>query len=305
MTEAVGRQAALIERFWWFTFWSTAAVFVLVMVALAWAVWHRRDGIERTDRTLGRGVIVAVVATAGYLFVYLVLDLVTGRALVGMERENALSIRVTGHQWWWEIEYEDSLPSRRLLTANELHIPVGRPVRIELASTDVIHSLWMPRLHGKRDLVPGRTNEIWIRADSAGVWEGQCAEFCGHQHANMRLVVVAEESARFQRWYDAQLQPALPPATVLAGEGLHVFLTRQCVMCHAVRGTQAGGRVAPDLTHIASRLTIAAGTLPNTRGHMAGWIVDPQRIKPGVRMPPNPMTPGEQQALLAYLEGLR
>jgi cytochrome c oxidase subunit II len=231
---------------------------------------------------------------------------VTARAVAEPRTdEPVLHIKVTGHQWWWEVEYEDTMPARRLLTANELYIPVGRYVRITTRSADVIHALWVPKLAGKRDMIPGDTSHVWLKADREGVFHGRCAEFCGHQHAHMALTVVALPEPEFDTWYEQQLQPAAPPADSLRQAGLELFVTRSCVLCHTVRGTAAGARVAPDLTHVASRMHIAAGTLPNTRGNLGGWITDPQSIKPGSRMPPTALTGTELQALLAFLEGLR
>jgi cytochrome c oxidase subunit 2 len=191
-----------------------------------------------------------------------------------------------------------------VVTANEIHIPVGRPVLINTHSQDVIHSFWMPELHGKRDLIPGHPSAIWLQADRPGVFQGQCAEFCGLQHAHMRLIVVAEPEETFQAWLEAQRQSAQPPRDPLAERGMHVFVSGPCALCHAIRGTDAAGHVAPDLTHIASRATLAAGTLPNTPGHLAGWIIDSQSVKPGNAMPSMSLSPEDLQALLAYLGNL-
>jgi cytochrome c oxidase subunit 2 len=170
---------------------------------------------------------------------------------------------------------------------------------------DVIHSFWVPNLHGKKDMIPGQVNTFWLQADRPGVFRGQCAEFCGFQHANMALYVVAEPEDQFARWQAQQRQPAPEPATDAQRKGRDVFMASSCVLCHAVAGTSAGGVTGPNLTHVASRLSLAAGTLPNTRGHLAGWIVDPQLQKPGNNMPPNLLSPHELQALLSYLETLR
>jgi cytochrome c oxidase subunit 2 len=173
-------------------------------------------------------------------------------------------------------------------------------------STDVIHSFWVPNLHGKKDMIPGYTNDTWIQADSAGVYRGQCGEYCGYQHAHMALIVTAEPEAAFERWYANQLAPAAPPSDSSVKRGHDVFVSNSCMMCHAISGEPlAGSNVGPDLTHFASRPTIAAGTLPNTRGHLAGWIVDPQRIKPGAQMPPNSLSPADLNALLDYLRSLK
>ena len=212
---------------------------------------------------------------------------------------------MTGYQWWWDVRYEDSLPIRRLRTANEIHIPVGRPVRLLLESGDVNHSFWVPRLQGKLDLIPGQTNTLWLQADEPGVYQGQCAEYCGEQHAHMGLLVVAQPPDEFARWYEGQLAGAAEPTDSLRRRGQEVFTGSGCALCHAVRGTGAMAAVGPDLTHLASRRTLGAGMVPNTRGYLGGWIVNPQAIKPGNRMPAMPLSGPELQALLAYLEGLQ
>jgi cytochrome c oxidase subunit 2 len=214
-----------------------------------------------------------------------------------------LTIKVTAHQYWWQVEYQGGdAPSAWVTGANELYLPIGEPVRLQLTSADVIHSLWIPSLHGKRDLIPGRTAETWIQADRAGVFRGECAEFCGLEHARMALEVVAVTPAEHAAWLDRQREPARSPDSRQAMRGREVFMSQTCAMCHTVAGTPAGGTAGPDLTHVASRGTLAAGTIPNTRGHLAGWIADPHRIKPGARMPGNLMAPEDLQALVAYLE---
>ena len=287
---------------------TSAVVFVLVVATLFWATLRRRrveePSDDRRERSMRTGVIVATAATTIILFVFLILDLSVGRAITTNPGPEALQVRVTGHQWWWEIQYRDSLPQNWATTANEIHVPVGRPVLFELRSTDVIHSLWPPNLNGKRDLIPGNENSIWFQADSAGVYRGQCAEFCGHQHAKMAFLIVAEPPDSFSAWLVRQRDTAMTPTDSVALRGQEVFLSSSCVMCHAIGGTPAGSRIGPDLTHLASRRTIAAGTLPNTRGNLAGWIVNPQAIKPGVRMPSTRLDSDDLQALLTYLETL-
>ena len=306
----MGPQAARIALLWWLMLGAAAVVFTFVVAWMLWAILrHRRTwDVERKpsdERRLALAVSGAVAATVAVLLVFLIADFSTARAVGTLPNEEPLRIEVIGHQWWWEVHYPDTVPVRRVTTANEIHIPVGRPVVLETTSRDVIHSLWVPNLHGKKDLVPGHTSVTWFQADTPGVYRGQCAEFCGHQHAHMALVVVAEEPSRFEEWLEGQRRAAAPPADSLLRRGEQVFLSGTCVMCHTVRGTPAGGRVGPDLTHIASRLTIAAGTMRNTRGSLAAWVSDPQRIKPGVRMPPNQLTPADLHALLGYLESLR
>src|ERR1051326_3475232 len=188
-------------------------------------------------------------------------------------------VEVTASQWWWAIRYPNSDPSQIVITANEIHIPVGRAVMVREVALDVIHSFWVPNLQGKIDLIPSRVNTVWIQADHAGRFRGQCAEFCGLQHAHMALWVVAEAPEQFKKWMDHQLQPAVPPSDPAKAQGQHVFLDSACALCHAITGTSAAGQNGPDLTHFGSRLTIAAGTLPNNKGNMGGWISDPQTIK--------------------------
>jgi cytochrome c oxidase subunit 2 len=309
--EPGGPHAALIRDALWHPMFAVAAVtFVLVVGALVWAVLRQHGTDPRPEdppreARLGRAVGVATLATTGVLFVILVLSSTTGRAITATPGHGALQVRVTGHQWWWEVQYRDSLPQHWVTTANEIHIPVGRPVVVELVSTDVIHSFWPPSLSGKRDLIPGRENSLWLQADSAGEYRGQCAEFCGHQHAKMGFLVVAEPPDSFARWLTLQRDTAATPTDSLATRGREVFLGASCPMCHAIAGTPAGSRAGPDLTHLAGRRTIAAGTLPNTRGNLAGWIIDPQAFKPGAKMPSNAMGSADLQALLAYLETLR
>jgi cytochrome c oxidase subunit II len=308
--DPAGPQAMLLDRLGDLLYVVSGVVFVLVVAALLLAVFRRRGAAENPEepareRRMAMVVAVAMGATVATLVAVLFLSFGTGRRLAATPPPDALQIRVTGRQWWWEVEYRDSLPSRWATTANEIHVPVGRPVVLELRGGDVIHSFWVPNLGVKRDMIPGQETSVWFQADRPGVYRGQCAEFCGYQHAKMAFLVVAEPPERFAVWLDRQRDTARTPTDSLALRGQEVFLASSCVMCHAIGGTPAGSRVGPNLTHVASRRTIAAGSLPNTRGHLAGWIVDPQQIKPGARMPPNAIEPDDLRALLAYLETLR
>jgi cytochrome c oxidase subunit 2 len=303
--EPAGPQAGRIDAFWHFLWIVSALVLLAVVVALLAAAFRRRSGAPAHSSAGARTAVTGAVGlTVLILLVFLGINFGTGRALT-IPPDDALLVRVTGKQWWWEITYPGNPPSHQVTTANELHVPVGVPVVVELASSDVIHSFWPPNIVGKRDLIPGETASIWFQADSAGTYRAQCAEFCGHQHAKMAMLVVAQPRDSFDRWLARQRDSARTPADSTAARGQEVFLAASCVMCHSVRGTPAGSRIGPDLTHFASRRTIAAGTLPNTRGNLAGWILDPQRIKPGSRMPPNQLAPDDLHALLAYLETLR
>jgi cytochrome c oxidase subunit 2 len=297
----------------------TAAVYVVVMAALAVAALRsrRRGGAavgdepdtkpdEGRENRMARVVLGGVAATAAILLAFVVSSFLTGRRLhAEAAGKDVLTVEITGHQWWWEVRYDDPVPSRVVTTANEIHVPVGRTVQFKMTSDDVIHSFWVPNLHGKTDLIPGHQTNTWLRAEREGSYRGQCAEFCGHQHAHMGLTVIAESPEKFGAWYEAQLLPAAPPSTPGQERGRQVFLSAPCVMCHTVRGTVAGGRLGPELTHLAARSHIASATLENTRGHLGGWVVDPQRIKPGVRMPPNNIEPNDLQSLLDYLQSLK
>ena len=302
-----GPGAASVSDLWWLMFWTCTVVYVLVMGALALAVLHRRRRRRDapSERTLLRSVVAASAVTIVILFGLLFASVVTGRAIGSLGSADAVVVDVTGNQWWWDVEYLDPNPSLRVRTANELHLPVGRPVRIQLKSNDVIHSFWVPNLHGKMDLIPGRQTVLWLQADRPGVYRGQCAEYCGLQHAHMAFHVVAESPDAFERWLDGQRQAAPAPATPEQAQGRGIVERGSCALCHTVRGTAAGGRTAPDLTHLATRSSLAAGTAPNTRGYLAGWIVDPQHLKPGAKMPATGLSADELQAVLAYLETLR
>jgi cytochrome c oxidase subunit 2 len=305
-----GPQARLVDQLWDAMLLTSLIVFLLVCAALCWAAVRRRaDGESGSApdrlRRMTTGVGWAVAATVVILIGFTLLDYRVGSAYTRPPAADALRIRLTGRQWWWQVEYRDSLPANWITTANEIHVPVGRPVVLELRAADVIHSVWVPALVGKRDLIPGKETSLWFVADTAGVYRGQCAEFCGKQHARMALEVVADPPDRFGAWLAGQRAAAPPPRESSPLKGRRVFLAGACVLCHTIQGTPAGGRVGPDLSHLASRRSIAAGTLPNTRGHLAGWILDPQRIKPGTAMPASALAVPELHALLDYLETLR
>jgi cytochrome c oxidase subunit 2 len=302
--------AAAIGRMFDFMVVTATIVFVLVVAAALWAAWRRRalDEDRRSaerERSAHKAIIAAISATVVVLFVTLIYDLAQGRSLISHPKRDMLTIRLTGHQWWWEVEYEDSVAQNRVRTANEIRLPVGRRVLLKLDSRDVIHSFWAPNIGGKKDLIPGHPNELSLEVSRAGVYRAPCAEFCGLQHANMSLYVVAEDEVSFASWITKQRVSVAPSPDTLAARGQLVFETTNCATCHTVRGTKAGGTVGPDLTHVASRRTIAAGTLSNTRANLAGWIVDPQRIKPGVYMPSNALDPGDFRAIVAYVSALR
>ncbi|MGE5178320.1 MAG: cytochrome c oxidase subunit II [Bacteroidota bacterium] len=311
--DPAGIQALRIEHLWWLFFFICLAVYLIVVAVMIVAVVRRRNAPEPAapdqaparERALIRMVAGALGVTVVLLLIMLVGDFTTRRALRSLDPADPLEIRVTGHQWWWEFQYQDPVPANLVTTATEIHLPAGRVVKFVLRSADVIHSFWAPNLTGKKDLFPGRLTQLYVRADRPGTYTGQCAEFCGYQHASMRFVVVVETPAQFQRWLQGQRQQAAAPVTADQKRGQAVFLGTTCVMCHSIQGTPAGSHVGPDLTHVASRTWIASGFLPNTPAHLAGWISDPQRIRPGVLMPMNALPPRDLRALLSYLESLR
>jgi cytochrome c oxidase subunit 2 len=311
----VGPQAAHIGQLWNLFLAVCTAVFVAILLAFGWALRRSpRAGhdtapdmsvLGRHEAGPYRSVLLAVIASTALLLVLVVASVWTDRALARLPLEHAVNLQVTGHQWWWEIRYEGSPESQTFTTANELHVPVGRPVVIRLTSDDVIHSLWVPNLSGKKDLIPGRTATLTFRADRPGLYRGQCAEFCGFQHAFMAFEVIADPPDRYEAWAAQQRQEASEPTDGQARRGKEIFLGSTCAMCHAIQGTDANAIRGPDLTHVGGRTTLAAGTLPNTDEDMKRWIRDPQQLKPGVNMPASSLADADLQALVTYLRGLK
>ena len=296
-----GPAAAKIAWLWWIMCGAFTAVMVLVVLLTLWAIF-RRLPTERSQPPLGRtGFIVAggIVLPVATVVPLMFLSLETSAAL--RQPRDALTVRVVGAQWWWAVAY----PDQNIVTANEIHIPVGEPVRLELTSADVIHSFWVPSLNGKRDMVPGIKNEFWIQADRPGIYRGQCGEYCGTQHANMAFVVVALAKDEFDDWVDQRQRAAAQVANAEPAAGLQIFLKAGCAKCHTIRGTAANGTMGPDLTHLGSRRTLGAGLLPNTPGGLSGWIANPKALKPGVHMPANYLAADDLLALVAYLESLK
>jgi cytochrome c oxidase subunit 2 len=307
-----GPAASELAWLFWFFTGLCSLIWLAVMIVLIWGLFRRRreravplDIDEAGDRKAIRVVTGLIAATTLTLIVLSLLSYFSNRTIAAIGGQNPLTIKLTGHQWWWEVRYENDQPSRVLTTANEIHIPAGEPVRVVLSSTDVIHSFWVPTLHGKKDLIPGFDNELTLKADKPGVYRGQCAEFCGAQHAHMALMVVAEPREAFDGWYNAQLESARQPETDEQRAGRDLFMNRPCIMCHKIQGTKAAANTGPDLTHLAGRQTIAAGTLHMSRGNLAAWIADPQSIKPGARMPTMNLSGDELNAIVAYLENLQ
>ncbi|HVF22329.1 MAG TPA: cytochrome c oxidase subunit II [Pyrinomonadaceae bacterium] len=310
-----GPNAASLERLWWLMFWVCAVVYVLVMIALFVAIRKGRRQSDlnpvlnpspETETRKRNAVLSAVSATVVILFVFLIYSFSTGRTLTAdLSQKSGLSIDVTAYQWWWDVRYNDVDASNIFTTANEIHIPVGVPVTFNLRANDVIHSFWVPNLAGKKDLIPGKISTIWLQADKPGVYRGQCAEYCGLQHARMALWIVAEPQEQFNAWRQNQTQGAVPPATDSQRHGQQVFLSSTCVMCHAVNGTTAGSNIGPNLTHVGSRNTIAAATLANTREHLLRWVADSQQFKPGNKMPANNLSEQDLNVVVDYLQSLK
>jgi cytochrome c oxidase subunit 2 len=294
--------------FLWWVMMIGAWIGFAVVVGLLFMGWWRRNrsnlpfgGGDRaaTAWIVGLGVGVPLVILT-LLFVWADLFVINSTAApkAGTTR---LTVDVIGHQWWWEVRY----PASGVVTANEIHIPAGERVRVVATTDDVIHSFWVPELNRKIDTIPGRRNEVLLDAERPGVYRGQCAEFCGLQHAHMSLLVYADPRPRFDAWLTAQKKPAAAPTSALARQGRTAFLAAPCADCHQIRGTSADGLVGPDLTHVASRHSLAAVTIPNRPADLTEWIHDPQHVKPGNRMPAVSLSPGQLHAIVAYLDSLR
>lgn len=295
-----GPGSSVVAQLWWVLFGIAVVVCAVVIGMLLLAMARRRRATpsagSRERFVLVLGFVIPAVILAG-VFGFGLRDM---GALARPSSPPALTVQVIGHQWWWEVRY----PGSGAVTANEIHIPAGRTVRLQLGTMDVIHSFWVPQLTPKRDLMPHQTNTIFIKADHPGRYRGQCAEYCGAQHANMAFFVVAQPPSRFGAWLADQTRPARAPLTAQERLGRQVLVTGTCATCHTVRGTTANGTIGPDLTHVGSRSTLAAGTVPNDVGHMSGWIANSQSIKPGNKMPPQSLSPRQLKAVVAYLQSL-
>ncbi len=301
-----GPQAAQVYLLWKIFGWLFAAIWTIVLGFLLVALFRRHRADVLAPNSGERAVAVAGSITTGVLFVLIVVGSLAARDIhTSHAPSNELRIHAIGHQWWWEFQYQDGSADQFLKTANEFHIPAGRPVRVEVTSKDVIHSFWVPNLSPKIDAIPDHFNAIAFQADREGTYRGQCAEFCGLQHAHMGFIVVVESPDKFQAWFKNQLTPSAEDLTAEQQKGRQIFLASPCVICHAIRGTDAFGAVAPDLTHLASRSTIAAAAVENTPGNLSGWITDSQRLKPGTKMPPIDIASQDVQPLLSYLEALK
>lgn len=304
-----GPVAAEMATLWWALLALGAAGFVIFAVLLGLALRRRHPGPEEPDpQAAGRRshrllVGAGVVQPLVFVIATFALTVVAMRAIPEASDvdADAVVVDVVGHQWWYEIRY----PDLGVVTANEVHIPAGQAVRLRLRSADVIHSFWVPQLAGKIDLIPDYVNELVLIADGPGTYLGDCAEFCGLSHTWMGIRVVAHPPEEFDSWVQAQAAPAEPPTGAVAMQGQEVFLQSTCAQCHTIAGTPADGAEGPDLTHLASRATLAAGTIDNDRMALEDWLTDPHAIKDGVEMPPAEVDGDQLDALLTYLEGLQ
>ncbi len=297
-----------IARLWWWMLVIACVVFAgaIGMLGLAW-VRRRREGLPvveggsklnlRLVVLFGIGIPITVNVALFIVANFVVMD----RTEAPAAATTPMTIQVVGRQWFWEVRY----PGTGAVTANEIHIPARTRVNVVATTGDVIHSFWVPRLNRKIDMIPGRRNRVLLYADKPGRYRGQCAEFCGLEHAHMAMYVDAQEPAEFRRWLRAEAAPAQPPAGAAERAGREAFFGSQCASCHAIRGTRARGDVGPDLTHVGSRDTIAALTLPNDANSLATWLRDPQHVKPGNRMPNLDLSRSDVRSLVAYLEGLK
>lgn len=306
MLHTAGADAALIADMAWLLFGGAALIFVGAMLLLALSLRKQQGKVKPMVWLAGLGVAFPFAV----LTALLAYGILRSRELTSPISQDALVISVNARMWWWEVRYRDPASGRDIALANEIHLPVGRPVYLALTSEDVIHSFWVPALTGKLDTVPGRPNRIRVQAERAGIYRGQCAEYCGIQHARMALHVIAESPEAFDAWLANQAKPARAPDSALLQQGMQAFLEYRCSACHAVRGvkeeTVAGRALGPDLTHVGSRLFLAAGTLRNDGEALRTWIRSAQHVKPGVRMPSfDEIGDADLQALSAYLEHLQ
>jgi cytochrome c oxidase subunit 2 len=313
MLDPAADQARDIDVIWRLMLVVCGIMYLLVLGFLGWALWRarkrRREGDApiapgASEPMLNRSLSGWIALVVAGLVLLTTVSFLVDRSLAEVGPD-PLHIKVTANQWWWQVEYRGDAPSEQFTTANEVHLPLGRPAVIELHAGDVIHSFWIPNLGGKTDLIPGRINYMAVTPRRAGAFRGQCAEFCGFEHAKMAFDVYVDEPGAWESWRRRQLAPAADPTEDPAIEGRRLFLAKACVTCHRIQGAGAGGVVGPDLTHLKSRAHIAAGARPNTRGDLQAWVGDPQGIKPGAAMPRVALSPDELNAVVAYLETLR
>ncbi|HEY4113504.1 MAG TPA: cytochrome c oxidase subunit II [Rhizomicrobium sp.] len=302
-----GDNAISIARLFWFFLTVCASIWIVVMAILAMSLVRARRNTApetRDQRRMGFVIGGCVAASVIILVVFTLASFFTNKSIAAAP-EDPLTVKVEAHQWWWQVTYLDKRIDHRFETANEIHVPVGRPILLQFESPDVIHSFWMPNLAGKQDVIPGRFTELTFTVEKPGIYRGQCAEFCGIEHAHMGMYVVAQEPFEFDKWRGRQIGDSVPPTNAMLRHGYMVFVSNACASCHTIRGTDAGGVVGPDLTHFGSRLSIAAGTVPNTMANLQGWIANPHGIKPYTQMPSVALAGDDLTAVSQYLESLK
>jgi cytochrome c oxidase subunit 2 len=290
------------DELWDITFALAAVIFVIVegLIVFALIKFRHRPGRQAAQFHGNTKLEVVLTLVPALILAGLAIPTVKAIADLSQKPDNALEVKVIGHQFWWEYQYSDL----DVITANELHVPINQPVYLTLEGVDVIHSFWIPKLTGKQDVVPGRINHMWFEAEKPATYYGQCTEYCGLSHANMRLRVVAMTPQDFQTWVSEQQQPAVSPSESLAVQGEKVFMEGPCINCHAVEGTDAQARIGPDLTHFASRATFAGAIFDNNAENLTTWLEDPPAVKPGSKMPDYGLSTEDIQALVAYLQSL-
>ena len=314
--QPMGPKALAIAELGGIFFWICLAVFVAVVAAAIWAVARGARAARGTDSKplepkpatewrLTQAVTASTIVSLVLLAALLVASVATGRGLSPVSDRRTLRVKITAHQWWWKIEYPGQRPDEHVVAANELHVPVGQPVELELTSGDVIHSFWLPNLDGKHDLIPNHTIKTVLVAERVGAYAGRCAEFCGYQHAHMDLLLIAQTPSEFQAWLAGQRQHAAEPQTASQAHGRELIERGPCALCHTISGTKALGGTGPDLSHFGSRRTLGAGAAPRERAALEGWIRDPQQLKPGSQMPAIALPPADLAAMVDYLETLR
>jgi cytochrome c oxidase subunit 2 len=313
MLDPAADQARDIDVIWRLMLAVCGVMYLLVLGFLGWALWRARSRRRDDDAPVAPGAAESVLnrSLSGWialivagLVLLTTVSFLVDRSLAEVGPE-PLRIKVTANQWWWQVDYLGRAPSENFTTANELHLPVGRPAVIELHANDVIHSFWVPNLAGKTDLIPGRINYMAVTPRRVGAFRGQCAEFCGFEHAKMAFDVYVDAPDVWDGWRRHQIASATDPTAAQAIQGKQVFISKACVMCHRIQGTDAGGAVGPDLTHLKTRAHIAAGARLNTRGDLQAWVGDPQGVKPGTAMPRVTLSSDELNAVIAYLETLK
>jgi cytochrome c oxidase subunit 2 len=303
MLDPKGTEAHRISGIWWLMLGMASAVYIVVAGFILVAAFRGRKTVEGKPTAVRDTTFIWVggIIVPAVILLVLAATVVSASNNLRAAEQNPLRIEIVGKRWWWAVQY----PDQGFTTANEVHIPVGRPVEIGLDSDNVIHSFWVPQLGGKLDLIPGQHNVWRGKATKTGTFRGECAEYCGIQHAKMNFLVVAQTPASFDTWAVRHRHPPSEPAGQLEANGQQVFMSAPCAGCHTIRGTTANGTIGPDLTDVGGRHSLGANTIPNTTGYMSGWIIDSQTIKPGNLMPPMSLEPKDLQAVVAYLQSLK